>query len=711
MRPTALPACTVQVGHREFVLDAQPDPFDERDLPYRPLLEPLPAAMDERPETRRRMILQQEGESCVGHALASMIGVVLTRAAEVDAATRPDAPPPRPVLVSPYMLYRLARRYDEFTGEADIGSSLRGGLKGWFHHGVCELDRWSMLRMAQEPDFEDELFRRHCRERPLGAFYRVQTQHLDHLQSAIRELHAVAVACAIHEGWTRPRVVQRGTRTLHVIERTSTSRTLGNHAVVLAGYNDLGFLVQNSWGTGWGRGGFATLPYEDWLVSAFDAWVARPGVPQTPTSVGERRLVASTGTGLVFEHQRERRRLRHHVVKLGPDGRLSSRGHLVSGPRQVESLFQTMDRTHRQWLAGGRASARHVVVYAPRGPATELETLDIAEKHLDWWLANGVYPVNLFTYSQPLEKIHDEIRLRLAERAPSLAQRPDLQEQGDRLVERFARDILAWGWHAKKQAAQRAAAALPRGTAIPWGSAASADLDAVSRLPGGSLLMHRLALYARRHRDVKVHLLGHGTGALLLAPLLARLAEAGATPASVHLLAPTLTHDELRRQVLPHVERGRPAGLFLLNDAEEAADACRTGSRTVYHKSLLYLVSRGLEAAIAGGYEAPIAGMERFLDHATGHGGGPLRRHLQDAGWHVIVSPACSHPWDCCEARTHHGFDEDAATLTSVLLRMLGEVEPRKRRFSVPRASTPGLSTVEVIADYAEGCCEQPAAE
>ena len=51
------------------------------------------------------------------------------------------------------------------------------------------------------------------------------------------------------------------------------------HFFVGVGYNDVGFLVQNSWGSQWGRGGFATLPYDDWLASAYDAWVARPGVP------------------------------------------------------------------------------------------------------------------------------------------------------------------------------------------------------------------------------------------------------------------------------------------------------------------------------------------------------------------------------------------------------------------------------------------------
>ena len=43
------------------------------------------------------------------------------------------------------MLYALARRYDEFEGEADAGSSLRGALKGWYNHGVLPERTWPEL--------------------------------------------------------------------------------------------------------------------------------------------------------------------------------------------------------------------------------------------------------------------------------------------------------------------------------------------------------------------------------------------------------------------------------------------------------------------------------------------------------------------------------------------------------------------------------------
>lgn len=38
---------------------------------------------------------------------------------------------------------------------------------------------------------------------------------------------------------------------------------LGGHAVILTGWDKAGFVLQNSWGTGWGRSGVETFPFED----------------------------------------------------------------------------------------------------------------------------------------------------------------------------------------------------------------------------------------------------------------------------------------------------------------------------------------------------------------------------------------------------------------------------------------------------------------
>src|SRR5207253_3568960 len=139
------------------------------------------------------------------------INTVLARAAPRrarPAAATPESPAPangtpaqgpaEPPIerVSPYMLYRLARRYDEFLGEKDVGSSLRGAFKGWFHHGVATEKDWPDLDMSPEPDLDDPAFMRKCRERPLGAFYRVNPYRLDDMLSAITELNAIAVSAA-----------------------------------------------------------------------------------------------------------------------------------------------------------------------------------------------------------------------------------------------------------------------------------------------------------------------------------------------------------------------------------------------------------------------------------------------------------------------------------------------------------------------------------
>src|SRR5215208_1017134 len=127
-------------GVGTFETNVSPDPFDARDLEYRPRLEPLPAMLDQRAAKGERYIMRQDGQSCTGHALAAVINTVVAQTLVRDRP--PDAPDnPQPPLqfphVSPYMLYRLARRYDEFQGEADKGSSLRGAFKGWFNHGVA----------------------------------------------------------------------------------------------------------------------------------------------------------------------------------------------------------------------------------------------------------------------------------------------------------------------------------------------------------------------------------------------------------------------------------------------------------------------------------------------------------------------------------------------------------------------------------------------
>lgn len=38
----------------------------------------------------------------------------------------------------------------------------------------------------------------------------------------------------------------------------------GGHAMTIVGYNDEGFIIRNSWGSGWGNNGYCLYKYDDW---------------------------------------------------------------------------------------------------------------------------------------------------------------------------------------------------------------------------------------------------------------------------------------------------------------------------------------------------------------------------------------------------------------------------------------------------------------
>ena len=43
----------------------------------------------------------------------------------------------------------------------------------------------------------------------------------------------------------------------------SSSSVLGGHAVLIVGYNKLGFIIRNSWGNDFGKNGTVVLPYSE----------------------------------------------------------------------------------------------------------------------------------------------------------------------------------------------------------------------------------------------------------------------------------------------------------------------------------------------------------------------------------------------------------------------------------------------------------------
>jgi pimeloyl-ACP methyl ester carboxylesterase len=156
---------------------------------------------------------------------------------------------------------------------------------------------------------------------------------------------------------------------------------------------------------------------------------------------------------------------------------------------------------------------------------------------------------------------------------------------------------------------------------------------------------------ARRH-PVRLHLVGHSAGSIVHAYLIDRLAAQEWDFASVTFMAPAIRRDTFEERVRPWLETRRVKRFheFHLTDAAEMQDpTCRP--ILGYGRSLLYLVSRSFE----GGRDVPILGMQK-------HFPADLAR-LRSV--RVFVAPG-----DRTASTTHGGFDEDGATMTSVIAGM-----------------------------------------
>lgn len=615
-KTAAVGRLTIAAG--KFEANVVPDPFDARDLEYRPTLQPLPARLDHRDMPGERLVLTQKGSSCTGHAVAAMVNTVLAR--------RSSQPYTR---VSPYMLYYLGRRYDEFPGSADDGSSLRGVLKGWWHHGVARSDEWKALTTRR--DLDDSKLIESCRQRPLGAFYRVNPYRLDDMQSAICELHAIVASSAIHDGWGEPLRETHNGEAMRVIRRQKGQKDIGGHAFALVGYNEVGFLVQNSWGKSWGKGGFATLPYEEWLENGYDAWVARAGVPQTPLARQQRHELSATGS-LVRIQGADMTRLRKHVLNLGNDGRLSTNGHVTSSPAQLDEVIESMRQHHAQW------QTYDVAIFAHGGLVSEEAGLDIAMRQLNWWLNNRVYPIFVVWESGPMEIIRDQLSDAIKRLIPFRAGF-DIREGVDRVIEKVAHRTLSWAWAEMKENA-RAASEPSRGV---------------------SILLNLLEAYYQTNPEMRLHLVGHSAGSILQSRLLRRARTLGLPVGSIAFLAAAITVADFEADVLPHIGDARFSS-FAMSDQRELDDTCDVGALSAYHKSLLYLVSRGFERPKH--HEVPILGMERFVQAIAAKIIGPKRALI------TAPSPTTAPPDSRSDAKGHGGFDEDVATMTSVMLRV-----------------------------------------
>jgi hypothetical protein len=243
--------------------NARPDTADYRDHLYQAPLINVPRDRPLRTWQRYDLPVLDQGEegACTGFGLATVVNY-LTRTQAGSAGGDLD------FQASPRMLYEMAKLYDEWPGQDYEGSSVRAAVKGWHKHGVCREKDWPYDQ--NDPGSLTPERQSRARTNPLGAYVRVNSKSLVDMHAAITETGVLYVSAVTHAGWDDPG---------SVIQWSKTYTLDGGHAFVLVGYDREGFWVQNSWGAGWGLGGYSKLTYGDWLANGKDVWACRLGVP------------------------------------------------------------------------------------------------------------------------------------------------------------------------------------------------------------------------------------------------------------------------------------------------------------------------------------------------------------------------------------------------------------------------------------------------
>jgi hypothetical protein len=620
-------------------LTARRDTLDFRDRMFETSLVEVPThiPLDDYLGWHIPVLDQGEEGACTGFGLATVANFLLQRRKVV-----PDKAP-----VSPRMLYEMARRYDEWPGEAYSGSSARGAMKGWQKHGVCSEEEWKYEHSTPLPGGLTEARTSDALRRPLGAYLRVNHKDLVAMHSALAEVGILYATATVHEGWDD--VDAKG-------NIAWPQPLLGVHAFAIVAYDSDGFWIQNSWSDQWGLKGFGRICYDDWLANATDVWVARLGAPVVLRQCESAAIAHSAAAGRSVAYSYAD--LRPHIVSLGNDGALRPGGDYGTTVAELREIFEVdMPRAMAGW------PDKHVLLYAHGGLVDERSAIQRLADYRSVMLEAHIYPIGFVWHSDYWSTITNILQDAMRRRRPEGvlgAAKDFLLDRLDDTLEILARSLTG---------------------KASWDEMKENALAAGSTADGGARMALDLLATLRTQMDFKLHVVSHSAGAIFHAPLVRLLTAPAKKIASGYLKgetgyamgvdsctlwAPAVTTELFKQAYLPALEDGSLCrlALFALSDKAEQDDNCAH----IYNKSLLYLVSRAFEQS-AFGEGTPLLGMEKWLARDP-----ELSQLFTSGKADLVFSPNSNPEGSITASRStrHNDFDDDNATLKATLARITG---------------------------------------
>jgi C1A family cysteine protease len=188
-----------------------------------------------------------------------------------------------------FMPSRLFIYYNERVMEgtvgSDAGAQIRDGIKSVASQGDCPEAEWPY---DDTPAGPDGVFPPNARARmqpPASIYadavkhkavkYQSVDQNLTDMKGCLSDGYPFVFGFTVYQSFESQAVAQSGDVPMPQPNET----VLGGHAVLAVGFDDeeRKFIVRNSWGSGWGDGGYCYMPYAYLLDNnlAADFWTIR----------------------------------------------------------------------------------------------------------------------------------------------------------------------------------------------------------------------------------------------------------------------------------------------------------------------------------------------------------------------------------------------------------------------------------------------------
>jgi len=225
----------------------------------RPLLKKLPTSVDLRKQCPPVYDQGQLG-SCTANAIGAAFEFELIKQKKND------------FMPSRLFIY-YNERVIENTVNVDNGAMIRDGMKSVNQLGVCHETTWPYIigKFASKPPvscYKDAI------KNQVLSYHRV-TRDLKQMKSCLAEGYPFVFGFTVYESFESDTVARTGKLNMP----KKSEKEVGGHAVLAVGYSNSAkcFYVRNSWGKGWGKSGYFTMPF-DYLLQenlSDDFWTIR----------------------------------------------------------------------------------------------------------------------------------------------------------------------------------------------------------------------------------------------------------------------------------------------------------------------------------------------------------------------------------------------------------------------------------------------------